>query len=85
MDAGLLHKAMYEVVQPNGLLVFRDPARTTGASVSFDPDGSGRKLETFPGQDIYSNNIITAPLYGSVRVGSLLPPRTYGLTLALNF
>jgi iron complex outermembrane receptor protein len=34
---------------------------------------------------IYSNNIITAPLYGSVRVGSLLPPRTYGLTLALNF
>ncbi len=34
---------------------------------------------------VYSNNIITAPLYGSVRVGSLLPPRTYGLTLALNF
>jgi iron complex outermembrane receptor protein len=34
---------------------------------------------------IYSNNIITAPLYGSVRVGSLLPPRTYGLTLAVNF
>lgn len=63
MDAGLLHKAMYEVVQPNGLLVFRDPARTTGASVSFDPDGSGRKLETFPGQDIYSNKIITAAGY----------------------
>jgi len=34
---------------------------------------------------IYSNNIITAPLYGSIRVGSLLPPRTYGLTLSLNF
>jgi iron complex outermembrane receptor protein len=34
---------------------------------------------------VYSNNIITAPLYGSVRVGSLLPPRTYGLTLSLNF
>ncbi|MEY2919683.1 MAG: hypothetical protein RL261_988 [Pseudomonadota bacterium] len=34
---------------------------------------------------VYSNNIITAPLYGSVRVGSLLPPRTYGLTLAVNF
>jgi iron complex outermembrane recepter protein len=34
---------------------------------------------------IYSNNIITAPLYGSVRVGSLLPPRTYGLTLSFNF
>lgn len=63
MDAGLLHKALYEVVQPNGLLVFRDPARGTGASVSFDPDGSGRKLETFPGQDIYSNKIITAAGY----------------------
>jgi iron complex outermembrane receptor protein len=34
---------------------------------------------------VISNNIITAPLYGSVRVGSLLPPRTYGLTLSYNF
>jgi outer membrane autotransporter protein len=63
MDAGLLHKAMYEVVQPNGLLVFRDPARSTGASITFDPDGSGSKLESFPGQDIYSNRIITANGY----------------------
>ncbi|WP_416058178.1 autotransporter domain-containing protein [Stenotrophomonas maltophilia] len=63
MDAGLLHKAMYEVVAPNGLLVFRDPARTNGASVSFDPDGSGRSLQTFPGQDIYSNKIITQAGY----------------------
>jgi outer membrane autotransporter protein len=63
IDAGLLHKAMYEVVQPNGLLVFRDPARTTGASVTFDPDGSGSKVESFPGQDIYSNSIITANGY----------------------
>jgi len=63
MDAGLLHKAMYEVVAPNGLLVFRDPARTSGTSVSFDPDGSGRNLQLFPGQDIYSNNIITEAGY----------------------
>jgi iron complex outermembrane recepter protein len=34
---------------------------------------------------VISNNIITAPLYGSVRVGSLLPPRTYGITLGYNF
>jgi iron complex outermembrane receptor protein len=34
---------------------------------------------------VISNNIITAPLYGSIRVGSMLPPRTYGLTLAYNF
>jgi outer membrane autotransporter protein len=63
MDAGLLHKAMYEVVQPNGLLVFRDPARTTGTSVTFDPDGSGSRLESFPGQDIRSNNIINTAGY----------------------
>lgn len=63
MDAALLHKAMYEVVQPNGLLVFADPARTTGAPVSFDADGTGQARETFPGQDIYSNNIVTAKGY----------------------
>jgi len=34
---------------------------------------------------VYSNNIITAPLYGSIRVGSMLPPRTYGVTLSVNF
>ena len=54
---------MYEVVRPNGLLVFRDPARTTGTSVTFDPDGSGSKLESFPGQDIRGNNIINTAGY----------------------
>ena len=29
--------------------------------------------------------IITAPLYNSLRVGSMLPPRTYGVTAAFNF
>jgi len=48
MDAGLLHKVMYEVVKPNGLLVLRDPARGTGPSVTFDPDGSGSKLSRSP-------------------------------------
>lgn len=32
-----------------------------------------------------ANNIITAPLYGFVRVGSLRPPRTYGVTLGVDF
>lgn len=63
MDAALLHKALYEVEQPNGLLVFSDPSRTKGDSVSFDPDGSGEKRETFAGQDIHSNNIVTASGY----------------------
>lgn len=63
MDSNLLHKAMFEVVRPNGLLVFSDPSRTTGDSVSFDPDGSGANRETFPGQDIFNNNIMTAQGY----------------------
>lgn len=34
---------------------------------------------------VQTNNIITAPLYSSVRVGSVAPPRTYGVTLGINF
>jgi iron complex outermembrane receptor protein len=34
---------------------------------------------------IISNNIITAPLYGSIRVGSVAPPRTYGVTVGYKF
>ncbi|MRI43473.1 autotransporter outer membrane beta-barrel domain-containing protein [Stenotrophomonas sp. MH181796] len=59
MDAELLRKAMYDVVQPNGLLVFSDPGRSSGASVTFDPVGDGVSIESFNGHSIYSNNIIT--------------------------
>ncbi len=34
---------------------------------------------------VITNNIITAPLFSSVRVGSVAPPRTYGATLGVNF
>lgn len=34
---------------------------------------------------VIANNIITAPLYNSVRVGSLTPPRTYGVTVGVKF
>lgn len=34
---------------------------------------------------VYTNNIITAPLFSSVRVGSVAPPRTYGITFGVNF
>jgi iron complex outermembrane recepter protein len=34
---------------------------------------------------IITNNIITAPLFNSVRVGSLAPPRTFGATVGFNF
>jgi iron complex outermembrane receptor protein len=34
---------------------------------------------------VFTNNIITAPLFSSVRVGSVAPPRTYGVTLGVDF
>lgn len=34
---------------------------------------------------VLTNNIITAPLFNSVRVGSVAPPRTYGVTLGAKF
>ena len=34
---------------------------------------------------VIANNIVAAPLYGNVRVGSLRPPRTYGVTLGAKF
>lgn len=32
-----------------------------------------------------ANDIISAPLYSSVRVGTVIAPRTYGLTLGFRF
>ncbi len=42
----------------------------------------GRNLSD---EEVISNNIITAPLYNSVRVGSMLPPRTYGASVMYQF
>lgn len=36
-------------------------------------------------KQVLANTIITAPLYGFVSVGSLRPPRTYGVTLGYDF
>jgi iron complex outermembrane receptor protein len=36
-------------------------------------------------EDIIVNNIITAALYGNVRVGSTGAPRTFGASLSYNF
>ncbi len=54
----------------------------TSASGAWSVDVWGRNLTN---KFIISNNIITAPLYNSIRVGSLAPPRTYGVTLGVNF
>ena len=42
----------------------------------------GRNLSD---EEVMSNNIITAPLYDSLRVGAVLPPRTYGSTVTYQF
>jgi iron complex outermembrane receptor protein len=34
---------------------------------------------------VYGNNIITAPLYLSSRVGTVMPPRTIGITVGVSF
>lgn len=58
------------------------------ADYSFGADGRwmvslwGRNLSD---EEVISNNIITAPLYNSLRVGSMLPPRTFGVTGSFSF
>ena len=42
----------------------------------------GRNLSD---EEVMSNNIITAPLYDSLRGGAGLPPRTYGATVTYQF
>jgi iron complex outermembrane receptor protein len=68
---------------------YQDSYTLLNASVDYAlPGGSwllslwGRNLGD---EEIISNNIITAPLYNSLRVGSMMPPRTYGVTASLNF
>lgn len=56
--------------------------RFTSADDRWSMDIWGRNLTD---EFIITNNIITAPLFNSVRVGSLAPPRTFGATLGFNF
>ncbi len=52
------------------------------ASESWSLSVWGRNLTD---EYVQANNIVTAPLYGFVRVGSLRPPRTYGISFNKNF
>ena len=54
----------------------------TSANDRWSVDVWGRNLTD---KLVLSNNIITAPLFSSVRVGSVAPPRTYGVTFGVNF
>jgi iron complex outermembrane recepter protein len=54
----------------------------TSANDRYFVDVWGRNLGN---ELVITNNIITAPLFSSVRVGSVAPPRTYGVTVGVNF
>lgn len=54
----------------------------TSANDRWSVDVWGRNLTNAL---VITNNIITAPLFSSVRVGSVAPPRTYGVTFGVNF
>lgn len=56
--------------------------RYTSENGAWSVDLWGRNLAD---KLVYTNNIITAPLFSSVRVGSVAPPRTYGITFGVNF
>ncbi|MGI9245471.1 MAG: TonB-dependent receptor, partial [Steroidobacteraceae bacterium] len=68
---------------------FQEAYGIVNALVGYEGDGGRWSVmgwvKNAADETVISNNIITAPLYGSVRVGSLLPPRTYGLTLQYHF
>ncbi len=70
-----------DAVQPAAVTI-NAGVRFTSADDRWSLDVWGRNLTN---EFIISNNIITAPLFNSVRVGSLAPPRTYGATLGFNF
>jgi len=56
--------------------------RYTVPSERWSIDLWGRNLTD---EFVITNNIITAPLFNSVRVGSVAPPRTYGVTVGVKF
>jgi iron complex outermembrane receptor protein len=70
-----------DAVQP-ATVTINAGLRFTSADERWSVDVWGRNLTD---EFIITNNIITAPLFNSVRVGSLAPPRTFGATVGFNF
>lgn len=56
--------------------------RWTSPNGGWFVEGWGKNLAD---EEVFSNNINASPLYGYVRVGSLRPPQTYGVTLGMDF
>ena len=45
----------------------------------------GAWVKNITNEFVVANNIIAAATFAHVRVGSVMPPRTYGVTAAFNF
>jgi iron complex outermembrane receptor protein len=68
---------------------YQDSYELLNASVDYAFNNSGWGVSVWgknlTGEEIISNNIITAALYDYLRVGSVMPPRTFGATVQYDF
>lgn len=68
---------------------FQKSYTLVNASVRYSVGNSGWTVEAWGrnlgNKAVKANNIITAPLFAFATVGSLYPPRTYGLTVGYSF
>ena len=68
---------------------FQESYAIVNASVRFESANGRWGIEVFGAnladKKIITNNIVAAPLFAFPRVGSVAPPRTYGVTLSTNF
>ncbi|GAB4141776.1 MAG: TonB-dependent receptor [Sphingomonadales bacterium] len=68
---------------------FQESYAMFNASIRFETS-DGRWAAEFYGanladKEVIANNIVAAPLFSFPRVGSVMPPRTYGITLSTKF
>lgn len=73
----------------NNADAFQSAYALVNAGLGFESENGRWGLDFFArnltNKEAIANNIVAAPLFSFPRVGSTIPPRTYGVTLRLNF
>lgn len=73
----------------NNADAFQPSHKRINASVRYSTGDSGWSIEAWgrnlTNEAVKANNIVAAPLFAFAQVGSLYPPRTYGLTVGYRF
>ncbi|TVS09752.1 MAG: TonB-dependent receptor [Gammaproteobacteria bacterium] len=73
----------------NNADAFQPSHKRINASVRYSAGDSGWSVEAWgrnlTNEAVKANNIVAAPLFAFAQVGSLYPPRTYGLTVGYRF